>query len=214
MSKITIFGGTGYVGSNVAKHAVARGHLVTVVSRNEPSERIPGVEYVTGTVTDRQLVDELVSNSDVVFSCITPRGDLSETFVEEMLTLAETCRKHGTRFGSAGGAGSLKVSEGGGYLMDSEGFPPTVRAGSVIMNSVLEALRKTPEDLDWFVLTPAAGFRVGEPGEPTGHYRIGGDVLLTDAEGKSFISGSDFGLAVVDEIESPKHHRTRFTVAY
>ena len=214
MSKITIFGGTGYVGSNVAKHAVARGHEVIAVSRNEPAEHISGVSYVTGTVTDRQLVEQLVAASDVVFSCITPRGDLSESFVNEMLTLAETCRRHGARFGSAGGAGSLQVSEGGQLLMDTDGFPPTVRPGSVIMTEVLAALRKTAEDLDWFVISPAAGFRVGEPGEATGKYRLGGDVLVTDSEGKSFISGSDLGLAVVDEIENHKHRRARFTVAY
>ncbi len=98
--------------------------------------------------------------------------------------------------------------------MDTDGFPPTVRPGSVIMTDLLAALRKTPEDLDWFVISPAAGFRVGEPGEATGRYRVGGDVLITDESGNSFISGSDLGLAVVDEIENPKHHRARFTVAY
>jgi len=214
MSRITLFGGTGYVGSNVAKHAVARGHQVTVVSRNEPADKIAGVNYVTGTVTDRELVTKLLAESDVAFSSITPRGDLSETFVDEMLALAEACRKAGVRFGSAGGAGSLHFSEGGPLLMDTEGFPPMVRPGSVIMTEVLAALRKTPDDLDWFVISPAAGFRVGEPGEATGHYRIGGDVLVTDEAGNSFISGSDLGLAVVDEIETPKHHRARFTVAY
>ncbi len=214
MSRITLFGGTGYVGSNVAEHAVARGHQVTVVSRNEPAEKIAGVTYVAGSVTDRELVTRLLANSDVAFSSITPRGDLSEVFVDEMLTLAEACRKAGVRFGSAGGAGSLHVSQGGPLLMDTDGFPPTVRPGSVIMTDLLAALRKTPEDLDWFVISPAAGFRVGEPGEATGRYRVGGDVLLTDESGNSFISGSDLGLAVVDEIENPKHHRARFTVAY
>lgn len=214
MSRITLFGGTGYVGRNVAEHTVARGHQVTVVSRNEPAEKIAGVTYVAGSVTDRELVTRLLANSDVAFSSITPRGDLSEVFVDEMLTLAEACRKAGVRFGSAGGAGSLHVSQGGPLLMDTDGFPPTVRPGSVIMTDLLAALRKTPEDLDWFVISPAAGFRVGEPGEATGRYRVGGDVLLTDESGNSFISGSDLGLAVVDEIENPKHHRARFTVAY
>jgi putative NADH-flavin reductase len=98
--------------------------------------------------------------------------------------------------------------------MDTEGFPPMVRPGSAILTEVLAQLRKTPDDLDWFVMSPAAGFRVGEPGVATGSYRTGGDVLLTDSEGNSYISGSDFGLAVVDEIETPKHPRARFTVAY
>ena len=39
-------------------------------------------------------------------------------------------------------------------------------------------------------------------------------MLLTDASGTSFISGADFALAFVDEIEQGRHHRERFTVAY
>jgi len=39
-------------------------------------------------------------------------------------------------------------------------------------------------------------------------------VIVTDAEGESFISGEDFAVAVVDEIEHPKHPRRRFTVGY
>jgi len=55
---------------------------------------------------------------------------------------------------------------------------------------------------------------VWNPGERTGEYRDGGDVIVTDAEGESFISGADLAVAVLDEIESPKHPRGRFTVGY
>ncbi|MBV9445908.1 MAG: hypothetical protein JO345_08440 [Streptosporangiaceae bacterium] len=51
------------------------------------------------------------------------------------------------------------------------------------------------------------------PGEATGKYRTGGDILLTDANGNSHISGADFATASVDEVEAPAHHRERFTVA-
>lgn len=37
---------------------------------------------------------------------------------------------------------------------------------------------------------------------------------MTDAEGNSEISGTDFALAYVDEIEQGKHPRQRFTVAH
>ncbi|HJF51126.1 MAG TPA: NAD-dependent epimerase, partial [Brachybacterium paraconglomeratum] len=52
------------------------------------------------------------------------------------------------------------------------------------------------------------------PGERTGAYRIGGDVLLTDENGDSHLSGQYLAVALVDEIETPAHRRTRFTVAY
>ena len=79
---------------------------------------------------------------------------------------------------------------------------------------VLTALRETSDDVDWFYVSPAAGFGSYAPGEATGTYRVGGDVLLTDASGTSFISGADFALAFVDEIEQGRHHRERFTAAY
>ena len=78
----------------------------------------------------------------------------------------------------------------------------------------LETLRTTPPDFDWFFLSPALSFGAHVPGERTGSFRIGGDVMLTDASGISAISGADYAIAFVDEIEKPVHHRQRFTVAY
>lgn len=82
------------------------------------------------------------------------------------------------------------------------------------MAGVLEDLRSSSESLDWFFVSPAGGFGSHNPGEFRGEYRIGGDVLLTDADGNSDIGGADFGVAIVDEIEAPAHRRKRFTVAY
>jgi len=78
---------------------------------------------------------------------------------------------------------------------------------------VLAALRETTADVDWFYLSPARTFGSYAPGEATGTYRTGGDVLLADADGNSSISGADYAKAFVDEIEQPKHRRQRFTVA-
>jgi putative NADH-flavin reductase len=53
-----------------------------------------------------------------------------------------------------------------------------------------------------------------EPGVRTGVYRVGADELLVTADGSSAISMEDLAVALVDEAETPKHHRTRFTVGY
>ena len=53
-----------------------------------------------------------------------------------------------------------------------------------------------------------------QPGERTGKFRLGKDHLLEDKEGQSAISREDFAIAIVDEIEKPKHVRKRFTAAY
>ncbi len=82
------------------------------------------------------------------------------------------------------------------------------------MSRVLDDLRASPDSLDWFLVSPAATFGAHAPGVYRGEYRVGGDVLLTDDDGNSAISGADFGAAVVDEVVEPAHRRARFTVAY
>jgi hypothetical protein len=73
----------------------------------------------------------------------------------------------------------------------------------------LEKLRAST--LDWTFLSPS---RIFFPGSRTGQFRVGEDTLLFDAAGKSSISLEDYAIALVDEIETPRHARSRFTVGY
>ena len=52
------------------------------------------------------------------------------------------------------------------------------------------------------------------PGERTGTFRTGKDDLLVDAAGNSHISQEDYAIAMLDEVEEPRHIRARFTVGY
>jgi hypothetical protein len=78
---------------------------------------------------------------------------------------------------------------------------------------VLDALRATDADVDWFYVSPGASYGQNRTPHRTGKFRVGGDVLLVDADGRSTISAEDLAVAVVDEIERPAHHRERFTVS-
>jgi hypothetical protein len=51
-------------------------------------------------------------------------------------------------------------------------------------------------------------------GTRTGKFRLGKEVLLKDASGKSAIPMEDYAVALLDEIEKSQHVRTRFTMAY
>jgi putative NADH-flavin reductase len=120
----------------------------------------------------------------------------------------------GARLGVVGGAGSLLVAEGGPALYDTPEFPDAFAAEAKSHGTILEDLRASDTDVDWFYVSPAAGFGGHNPGERRGTYRTTDDLLLTDAEGNSDISGADYAIAVVDEIEQPAHHQVRFGVAY
>jgi putative NADH-flavin reductase len=128
--------------------------------------------------------------------------------------LASEAAAAGVRLGVVGGAGSLLVAEDGPTLVDSGALPEEARAEARMMTNILSDLRSDDGSLDWFLVSPAIVFGDFAPGETLGRYRIGGDVLLPGPNGPSELSGSDFGLAFIDEIQHPAHHRQRFSVAH
>lgn len=214
MTRLTVIGGTGYAGSNIVAKAASHGLETTSWSRKLPEEQVPGVTYRTGDVQDPAVLEQAVSGADVVIGALSPRGALDGHLREVYRTLAALAEKAGARLGIIGGAGSLFVSEGGPALVTLPTFPADVVPEATQLAEVLEDLRAHQGPLDWFFVSPAGSFGAFNPGTEKGTWRIGGDVLLTDAEGNSEISGVDFGSAVVEEVLTPAHHRERFSVAY
>ena len=214
MTKIAVLGGTGYAGRHIVAEAADRGFEVTSYSRNLPDEQIASVTYVLGNVTDTDTLIEAVSNSDVVVCALAPRGELSENLRSVTDRLFALANSHGTRVGIVGGAGSLEAAPGGPLVMEGEHFPAHILPEASTIAAVLADARATPPSLDWFMLSPAAMFGSYNPGVKTGAFRLGGDQLVSDADGKSDISGADYAIAFVDEIEKPQHSRQRFTAAY
>ena len=82
------------------------------------------------------------------------------------------------------------------------------------MLAVLRSLESFPEALDWFFVSPAIQFGAWLPSQRRGTYRIGGDVALFDSEGISAIGADDLALAILDEVETPAHRSSHFSVAY
>jgi uncharacterized protein len=222
MTTIAIFGGTGYAGSAIRAEALKRGHRVIAISRNAPSDTAEAgqgsdVEFRPGSVHDAALVDQIAAEADVVVVAIrfAPGGSGEGVkLIDAFPALTGAAAAHGVRLGVVGGAASLFVAEGGPRLIDTPEFPAQFKGEAGSAAEVLDWLRADGGEADWFFVSPAGGFGSYNPGVATGSYRVGGDILLTDAAGKSEISGPDFALAFVDEIEAPRHHRTRFTVAY
>ena len=212
--RISVLGGTGYAGTAIAREAERRGHDVTSYSRSMPDDPVEGVRYRTGSVLEEGFLAQSVADADVVFEALSPRGELAgelEGVVERLIPLAAEA---GARLGVLGGASSLQVSPGGPRLVDVRPPAPEIALEVHTGIALLDIMNEAPEDLDWFFVSPAAGFGAWAPGEATGKYRIGGDVLLTGEDGKSFISAADLAVAVLDEIEEPKHSGRRFHVAY
>lgn len=73
--KVVVFGGTGYVGSQVCERLAKKGYQVTGVSRRGQNPR-PGnpaldqVRWVQGDATDKRAVETLVVNQDAVVHAV------------------------------------------------------------------------------------------------------------------------------------------------
>uniref|UniRef100_A0A7S2YR27 NAD-dependent epimerase/dehydratase domain-containing protein n=1 Tax=Entomoneis paludosa TaxID=265537 RepID=A0A7S2YR27_9STRA len=69
-SKVTVFGGTGYVGSQVCERLVQKGYQVTGVSRRgtnpRPNTILDQVNWVVGDATNPQNVQAAVQDADAV----------------------------------------------------------------------------------------------------------------------------------------------------
>ena len=213
MARIVIIGGTGYVGGHIAAEAASRGHEVVSVSRTEPEGPVDGVAYEHGSVLDLDGLAGALSGADVVVSAISPRGDMADRGVEALAGLTERLAGTGTRLGVVGGAMGSLSAPGGPRLWDL-GVPEQYRHEAKVGIDGLDLVQASQPELDWFFVHPPKVFGAWEPGERTGRYRTGGDVVVEAADGSSYISGADFAVAFVDEIENPAHRRDRFTVGY
>lgn len=213
MTRITVLGGTGYVGAAVVAEARKRGHDVTAVSRTAPTSPVDDVTYVEGSVLDTDVLERTTAGSDVVLVALSPRGDMAgkvEGVVEELIARLAGAP---TRLGYVGGASSLLTEEGGPRLWDvtKDQMPDEVKPEVQTGLDALAMLEASPESLDWFYVSPPTDFGSWLGTESKGEYVLGGDVLLRDAHGASTISADDLALAILDEIETPTHHRGRFT---
>ncbi len=211
MATIVVFGGTGYTGGHIVAEAASRGHQVIAVSRSAPEEPVAGVRYETGGAAE--IAPRVIPGADVVVAALSPRGDTAGRLVEIYSELARISAEAGARYLQIGGFSSLRPASGQPRFVEGE-IPEPYREEALEGEATRVMLESAPENLDWLFISPAGSYGAWAAGERTGSYRLGGDVALLDAEGGSHISGADLAVAVVDEIETPAHHREHISVAY
>ena len=168
-----------------------------------------------GDATDAASVARAAKGADAIVNAISPRpsptGRPASSLVAGARAVIAGASQAGVqRLLAVGGASSLEVAPGV-RLFDTPEFPEAYKAEAREGIDSLEVYRNESGDLDWTFISPAA--EIG-PGERTGKYRTGGDQLLTDKNGRSFISYEDYAAALVDELESGRNRQRRMTVAY
>jgi putative NADH-flavin reductase len=214
---IALIGPTGFVGAAVLDELLSRGHRVTALARN-PAKLAPreGLTVVQGEATDAAQVAHAVAGTDAIVNAYNPGWDHPDLYAEFRRgtdAILTGVKQSGVRrVLMVGGAGSLFVAPGV-QLVDTPAFveavPPNIVPGAQAARDALTELRKESV-LEWSFVSPPAMLA---PGERLGRYRLGGEDLLMDGDHPAGISVADLAVAIVDEIETPKHVRRRFTVA-
>ncbi|KRC33398.1 NAD(P)-dependent oxidoreductase [Acidovorax sp. Root219] len=210
---IALIGATGFVGSAVLEELLRRQHQVTALARNPG--KLPardGLTVVQADAQDATQVAKAVAGHDAVVNAYNPGWtvpDIHDQFLVGTRAIYAGVKQAGVkRLLVVGGAGSLFVAPGV-QLVDTPNFPAEYKAGALAAREALNLIRHETT-LDWTFLSPPI---LLAPGERTGQYRLGTDAPLMNGEAPGGISVADMAVAIVDELENPRHVKQRFTVA-
>ncbi|MCU7494917.1 MAG: NAD(P)-dependent oxidoreductase [Ignavibacteria bacterium] len=213
--KVALIGASGFVGSAVLKEALMRGHNVTAILRHPEEIKIqdPKLTVKEGDVFNENEFAELLRGQDAVISTYNPgwtNPEIAElTRKGHQAIINGVKRAHVKRLITAGGAGSLEIAPGK-QLVDQPEFPAEWKTGAMALRDALNTYRNE-KDIDWTFFSPAINIF---PGERTGKFRLGSEQPILDEKGQGRISVQDYAVAMIDELENPKHLKQRFTIGY
>jgi putative NADH-flavin reductase len=164
-----------------------------------------GVHVVAGDVTDGGSVARVAVGHDAAISAVydaAARPDLFYTSVACAL-IDGLARAEVTRLLVVGLASVLENNHGVA-LMDTPGYPQEYRSFYLAHAAGTQVLRTATTGVDWLVVSPAGDF--DHSGARSGRYRT------ATADAASRISYADLAVTLIDEIETPAHHRTHLGV--
>lgn len=205
--KIAVIGANGRVGGLVVKEALSRGYEVTGIVKDKSS--IDGISVIEKDIMS--LTQSDLITFDAVINCFgvwdESKFDLYTTTTKHLCDILSNTK---VRLLIVGGAGSLFVNpEHTIQAVDTEGFPEEYKALATAASKALTYLRGR-DDVQWTYLSPAGNFDAD--GTRTGSYILGGEEVIVNSKGESYISYADYAIAMVDEIKNANHIQKRFSV--
>ncbi|WP_283136063.1 NAD(P)-dependent oxidoreductase [Rhizohabitans arisaemae] len=208
MGKIAIFGAGGRAGRAAVEEARRRGHQVTAIVRDPDGHRdlqTAGADPVAGDVTDAGVVARLATGHDAAVAAVyDPQADPGAFYPATSRALLDGLAQAGVHRLLVVGLASILKTESGEPLMDTPGYPQEYRTFYLGHAAGAAVLENADTPVDWLVISPAGDF--DHQGVRTGRYAV----ALGDAAAR--ISYADLAVALLDEIDSPRHHRIHLGV--
>jgi putative NADH-flavin reductase len=203
MSSIIVFGAGGRAGRRVVTEALRRGHGVTAVVRDPTRHSDLAGTVVSGDVTDAATVAALAAGHDAAVNAAArldvPAGDF---FPAAARALTSGLAKADVPRLVAIGIGTTLEATPGVAVHDSPGFPAEHRTFSLGHAAQLDVLRAA--SLDWVLIVPPPTM-LDDTTDGSGTYRTGAGQVLPATE--TLFPYADLAVAVVDEVDHPRHHR-------
>lgn len=216
MKKTALIGASGFVGSAILKELLSRGYEVEALVRNPENVKVnnPHLTVKKVDVADTKALAADLKGYDTIISAYNPgwtNPDIYNLTLQNYPRILEAAKEAGVkRLLIVGGAGTLFCAPRL-RVVDSGAIPAEIMGGVKSLGKFYLETLNNEKDIDWVFFSPAG---VLEPGEATGTYRLGKDDLIVDSNGNSHITVGDYAKAMVDELDTPSHHKERFTIGY
>ncbi|MFC7219211.1 NAD(P)-dependent oxidoreductase [Streptomyces polyrhachis] len=209
---IIIFGAGGRVGRAAVAEAVTRGHRVTAVVRDPAKHRDLGggrITVVQGDVTDPHAVAALAEGHDAALNASVRLDiDSQEFFTAAAKALITGLGEAGVRRLLTLGIATTLETSPGVRIMDAPDFPQAWRTFAQGHVAEYDLLLKAGPQLDWLMVVPPLDLNADA--DPTGAYRT---AIGTALAAPGLIAHADLAIAILDEIETPRHSRVQLAVA-
>jgi dihydroflavonol-4-reductase len=104
MTRVLVTGGSGFIGKHLVAALIAQGRQVRVLDLRPPPGTLPQIQYVSGSVLDRELVGRAMDGVDEVYHLagfpgmwLPRKADFHTINCGGTEIVIETARKHGIR---------------------------------------------------------------------------------------------------------------------
>ncbi len=203
--KIGVIGASGKVGEIIVEEALNRGHELIALVRDasKVKRNIQKIEKDIFNINRNDLIQfDVVVNAFGAKECDPV---IYQTSTQHLINILNNST---TRLIVVGGAGSLYTDKSLiTQVYQTPDFPAVVYPTSSNMAKALELLKTS--NINWTFFAPAITFDY--KGRKTGQYTLGLNFVILNKMNESYISYSDYVIALLDEIENQTFIRKVFT---